>query len=85
MRSIVEILPEAIELVAVSLGSVGLSVAGLFIERFALASAQSSQTVLAGWAAGIGCVVLLSAYFLATDRVADGLRELRRDVLDSVE
>lgn len=48
MRSLMETLPAVIGLAAVGLGSVARSVAGPFIERFALASARSGRAVLAG-------------------------------------
>jgi Na+-translocating ferredoxin:NAD+ oxidoreductase RnfD subunit len=85
MRSLIDILPELIELAVFSLGSVALSVAGLFIEQFALASAQGGQTVLAGWATVIGGVALLSAYFLATDKAASSFRTLRGDSVTTTE
>ena len=51
MRSLIETLPAVLELAVVGLGSVARSVAGPFIERFALASARSGRAVLAGWTA----------------------------------
>ncbi|QZP39263.1 hypothetical protein [Halobaculum magnesiiphilum] len=82
MDSALEILPELLELVVFGLGSAGLSVAGLYIEQFALTTAQSGQTLLAGWAAVIGCVVLVFAYLLATDKAAKSYVKVKRELAE---
>jgi len=85
MDSVLEILPELLELVVFSLGSAGLSVAGLFIEHFALTSAQTGRTVIAVWAAGFGCVVLAFAYFMATDKAAHSFAKFKHELTESTE
>lgn len=75
--SLSALVPELLELVAFGLGALSLSVAGAYIERFALASAGSGQTALAAWAAVVGAAVLYFAYLLATDKVPAALADLR--------
>ena len=85
MSSVLEVLPEILELIVFSLGSAGLSVAGLYIEQFALTSAQTGGTVIAVWAAVIGCVVLAFAYLMATDKAANSFMKVKRELADSTE
>jgi len=85
MNSAFEVLPELLELVVFSLGSVGLSVAGLYVEQFALTSVQTGQTVTGAWAAVIGCVVLGFAYLMATDKAVPSLEKVKRKFTDSTK
>jgi hypothetical protein len=85
MTSVLELLSELLELFVFSIGSAGLSVAGLYIERFALTSAQTGRTVIAVWAAVIGCVVLAFAYLMATDKAANSFVKVKHEFADSAE
>jgi len=85
MSSVLEILPELLELIVFGLGSAGLSIAGLYIEQFALTSAQTGRTVIAVWAAVIGCVVLAFAYLMATDKAANSLAKVKYEFAESGE
>lgn len=85
MASVLELLPQLLELLVLSLGSAGLSVAGLYIERFALTSVQTGRTVIAVWAAVIGCVVLAFAYLMATDKATHSFAKVKRELADSTE
>lgn len=76
--SIAVLLPELLELLLFSLGSLGLSVAGVYIERFALSTLQTGDPVTAAWAGVIGGVALVVAYFLATDKVAGKAADVRQ-------
>ncbi len=83
--SVLTLLPELVELLLFSLGSLGLSVAGVYIERFALSTLQTGDPVTAAWAGVIGGVALVVAYFLATDKVAGKLTDIRRAINESAE
>jgi len=85
MKSAFEILPELLELVVFGLGSAGLSVAGLYIEQFALISVQTGRTVIGVWAAVIGCVVFAFAYLMATDKAAHSFEKVKREFTDSIK
>jgi hypothetical protein len=85
MSSVLEVLPELLELVVFGLGSAGLSVAGLYIEQFALTSAQTGRTVIAVWAAVIGCVVLAFAYLMATDKAANSFKKVKMEFAEGTE
>ena len=74
--ALLELLPVLFELSVFSLGAVGLSLAGAYVERFAVATAQHGQPLLALWAAVMGAVALYFAYSLTIDRVAPTLSEL---------
>lgn len=80
MSSVGELLPELFEFLVFGLGSAGLSVAGVYIEPFALTSARTGQIVIAAWAAVMGAVVLAFAYLIATDKAADSLARVKREV-----
>lgn len=85
MDSMLEIFPELLELVAFGLTSAGLSVAGLYIEQFALSSAQTGKIGLAVWATVIGCVVLAFAYLVAVDKAAHSFEKVKHEFVDSTE
>ncbi|MFD1598524.1 hypothetical protein [Halobellus rarus] len=74
--ALLELLPMFLELFVFSLGAVGLSLTGAYVERFAVATAQHGQPLLALWAAVMGAVALYFAYSLAIGRVAPTLAEL---------
>jgi len=73
----VELVVELVELFLFGAGSLGLSVAALYAERFALATLQSGDGVLAGWAAVVGLVLLGFSYVLGSDYLAPALAEVR--------
>ncbi|GGJ09935.1 hypothetical protein GCM10008995_19840 [Halobellus salinus] len=66
---LLELLPELVEIVLFGVGSVGLTVIGVFIERFALLTALDGETLLGGWFAVMGCMALLFGYLLFTDKL----------------
>jgi len=76
--SIAVLLPELLELLLFSLGSLGLSLAGVYIERFALSTLQTGDPITAAWAGLIGAVALVVGYFLATDKAAGKVTDIRR-------
>jgi len=78
--SVLSLLPELFELLVFSAGSLGLSVAGVYIERFALSTLGAGDPITAVWAGFIGAVALLVAYTLATDKVAGSAADLRRAI-----
>lgn len=83
--SLLALLPELLELLLFSLGSLGLSVAGVYIERFALSALQTGDPVTAAWAGFVGGVALVVAYFLATDKVAGKVADIRRAANERAE
>jgi hypothetical protein len=74
--AVLELLPALLELSAFGLGALGLSLAGAYVERFALATVQHGQPLLGLWAAVMGAVALFFAYSLTVDRVLPALLEL---------
>ncbi|WP_435184071.1 hypothetical protein [Halobellus sp. EA9] len=60
------------------LGSAGLSVVGVSVERFAVATAQGGEVGLGAWAAVMGAVALYFAYYVAADKVVPAWSELKR-------
>lgn len=72
------LLPELLELLLFGTGAVVLSVAGFYIERFALATMQGGQPKLAAWFGFVGLVTFGFAYLLATDKFHPKLRRVRR-------
>ncbi|MGQ4556359.1 hypothetical protein [Halobellus sp. GM3] len=74
--SLLELAPAFIELLVFSVGSLGLSLAGVYIERFAFATAQTGEPMLGLWAGVMGAVALYFAYLLATDKVSAALTGL---------
>jgi hypothetical protein len=75
--TLLALLPELLELLAFGLGSVGLSVAGLYIERFALATAESGQVKLAAWVGLMGVMAFYFAYLMSTQKVGPKLAAVR--------
>ncbi|WP_248895167.1 hypothetical protein [Haloplanus halobius] len=72
------LLPELFELLAFGVGSLGLSVAGLYIERFAIAVFESGNAKLGAWIALLGAMAFYFAYLMATDKFRPKLASLRR-------
>jgi hypothetical protein len=66
--SLFELLPELLELLVFGLGSVLLSVAGVYIERFALVTAEGGQLELGLWVALMGVMAFYFAYLTVTDK-----------------
>jgi hypothetical protein len=66
--SLLELLPELLELFVFGLGSVLLSVAGVYIERIALLTAEGGQLKLGLWIALVGAVALYFAYLTVTEK-----------------
>lgn len=75
--SVVELLPDLLELFIFGLGSAGLSVAGVYIERFALLTVEHGNTELGAWAVVMGLAVLYFAYLVGTDKFHPKLRDVR--------
>jgi uncharacterized membrane protein len=76
--TVLELLPALLELLAFGLGSVGLSVAGLYIERFALATVESGNAKLGAWLAFMGLMAFYFAYLMSTDKFQPKLAAVRR-------
>jgi hypothetical protein len=76
--SILELLPELVELLVFGVGATGLTLVGGYIERFALLTVQSGEVALGLWAVVMGAVCFAFAYFLTMDRVVPTLSALRR-------
>ena len=66
--SLIEMLPEVVELLVFGVGSVVLSAVGAYIESFAFETLASGQLGLGAWAALMGAVALYFAYLLLTDK-----------------
>jgi len=71
--ALLELFPILFELSAFGIGALGLSLAGAYVERFALATFQHGQPLLAVWAAVMGAIALYFAYSITTDRVVPAL------------
>ena len=65
--SVLEILPEILEVGLFGIGGAVLSLAGTYIEQFAFKTAAHGQTTLGAWVGFIGLVVFFFAYLLITD------------------
>ncbi|WP_256546104.1 hypothetical protein [Halobellus inordinatus] len=80
-----ELVPELLEVLFFSLGSVGLSLVGASLERFALTTAQGGEVTLGLWAAVIGAVALYFAYYVAVDKALPTITEFKRALGDAAE
>jgi uncharacterized membrane protein len=80
--ALLELLPELLELLVFGLGSVGLSIAGLYLERFALATAESGHAKLGAWIAFMGLMAFYFAYLMSTDKFRPKLAAVRRRLAD---
>jgi len=76
--TLLELLPQFLELLAFGLGSVGLSVAGLYVERIALATAESGQVKLGAWMGFMGAMAFYFAFLMGTDKFRPKLAAVRR-------
>jgi len=76
--TLLELLPQLLELLAFGLGSVGLSVFGLYVERFALATVESGQVKLGAWMAFVGAMAFYFAYLMSTDKFQPKLTAVRQ-------
>ena len=81
--SLLELLPELVELILFSVGGVALSVVGAYIERFAFATVASGQPELGVWAAVMGAMALYFAYLLLTDKFYPKFTAFRRSLGDA--
>jgi len=79
---LLELLPELLELLLFGLGSVGLSVAGLYIERLALDTVESCHVKLGAWIAFMGCMAFYFAYLMSTDKFQPKLAVVRRKLAE---
>jgi len=68
--ALLDFAPELFELVVFGLSSAGLSAIGVYVERFALSTAQSGEPTLGLWAAVMGAVALYFAFYVTADKVA---------------
>ncbi|KTG30562.1 hypothetical protein [Haloferax profundi] len=75
--SFAELLPDLFELLVFGLGSAGLSVAGAYIERFALLTIEHGDLGFGAWAVVMGAAVLYFAYLLGTDKFHPKLRDVQ--------
>ena len=76
------LLPELLELLLFGVGSVGLSVAGLYIEQFAFATIESGNVKLGAWMAFMGAMAFYFAYLMSTDKFRPKLAAVRRQLAD---
>ncbi|MFB6091242.1 MAG: hypothetical protein ABEJ97_09310 [Halobellus sp.] len=76
--ALLELTPALLELLAFSLGSAGLSVIGVYVERFAVTTARTGEVGLGLWAAVMGAVALYFAHYVAADKAVPAWSELRR-------
>ena len=77
---LLDLLPEVLELVLFGLGAAVLSVAGAYIERFAMLTYQHGDPAVGLWAVVPGAVCFLFAYLLTTDKFLPKLRAVRAAV-----
>ena len=80
--TLLELLPQLLELLAFGLGSVGLSVFGLYVERFAIATVESGQITLGAWMAFVGAMACYFAYLMGTDKFRPKLAAVRKQLAD---
>jgi len=81
--TLLELLPQLLELLAFGIGSVGLSVAGLYVERVALATAESGQVKLGAWMAFVGAMAFYFAYLMGTDKFRPRLAAVRQRLAET--
>ncbi|WP_092633301.1 hypothetical protein [Haloplanus vescus] len=75
---LLELLPQLVELLAFAFGSLGLSAAGVYLERFALTTLETGNAKLGGWIAFMGLMAFYFAYLMSTDKVRPKLAAVRR-------
>jgi len=71
-----ELLPELLELAFFGIGSLGLSLGGAYLERFALLTVQGGQPALGAWVAFMGLTAFFFAYLMFTDKFRPKLAAL---------
>jgi len=76
--SLLEVLPEIIEVVLFGFGGAILSLAGTYIEQFAVHTATHGQAVLGAWASFMGLLSFFFAYLLIVDIFWPKFTELRQ-------
>ena len=69
---------ELLELALFGIGGVGLSIAGAYLERVALVTAESGQPKLGAWIAFVGVMAFYFAYLFGTDKFGPKVAALRR-------
>ncbi|WP_380679655.1 hypothetical protein [Salinigranum sp. GCM10025319] len=80
---LVELLPELVELLLFSLGSLVLSAVGAYLEHFAFTTVESGQVALGGWEALMGLLAIYFSYLLLTDKCWPRFSELRRRLVEA--
>ena len=75
---LVELLPELVELLLFSLGSLLLSAVGAYIEHFAFVTFESGQVALGGWEALMGLLAIYFSYLLLTEEFWPRFTAFRR-------
>jgi hypothetical protein len=83
--AVTTLLPELLELLFFGLSSVGLTVAGAYIERFAFLAVRSGDPKLGLWAGVIGAAAFYFAYLVATDKFVETLTRLRHDATEGAD
>jgi hypothetical protein len=78
--SVTDVLPELLDLVLYGGLSVAFSVAGVYIERFAMATLQGGDTMLGLWAVVVGLLAFVFAYVFTTQHVLDAVATLQAHV-----
>ena len=68
LAELLDLLPELLELGLFGLGTVVLSVAGVYTERAAFAAVQSGQSALGAWIAFMGAMAFFFACLMVTDK-----------------
>lgn len=78
--TLLDIVPDLLELVIFWLSSLGLSIAGIYIEQFGLTTILSGELVLGIWACVIGAPILAFAYLIATDKLVSKLHAIKHQM-----
>jgi len=71
---------ELLELLVLGALTTGLSVAGVYVERFAIGALRGGNVEVGAWATLAGLVMLGFAYLLATDKLVERIATLRREL-----
>lgn len=79
----VELLPELVELLVFSLGSLVLSAVGAYLERSAFVTAEAGQVALGGWEALMGLLAIYFAYLLLTDKLWPRFAAFRQRIAEA--
>jgi hypothetical protein len=73
----VELLLEVVALLLFGSVSFALSIAGLYVERFAFATYQSGRVALGTWPAVLGLVLATFSYLLGRNQLAPTVASVR--------